>query len=584
MNMFPLLRRLRWSALKDNATTVLRWEIGAVVLAAMVCGMWLMGQKHTYAVVHLLAVAGFGTVLLSAGAGLILAQKRVLPTGDWRNKAWAIGGLAFLTLLLRLPFFFLSRPGSDDESTFILLGQDVLNGHLPYTHLWDTKPPLVGLVFGLCLAFAHSVVAVRIGAMVAVLFSGYTLYVVGTRLYGGLAGIWAAILLIVYVSVHHSGQSLMSEHIVLIPLSGILLLAFRSRPTALACLGIGVCFGVAVFTRTNTGLLFPGLVLFAALHSADVAPGSRIRFITALLAGGLIPAAVLVALYAAGGQLPLFFRSLLAPLQLGHVNLRDPTRFIADSARLIGDHVKGGAVMLWAVFALGIAFAWRAPGRDVRRSTLWLLGLEGLLWISIAVMGTRAYHLIPAIPVMALIGGYGVARLCDRPLKWPLYVLIVMGLLLPIRRMAYPGRYIGLVDRTMHHERLMWDSEFQAADWLKQHGADGQYVHLCGGGFQLIYWLTDAKLTSRYADPGVLNMDGVIKAVEGPASSPETVWRGIMDTKPLFLVDRGCSRGGQWVSGHADEVMKAYSFETQVGGANIFRRRQVEPPTPGERP
>jgi len=28
-----------------------------------------------------------------------------------------------------------------DESTFILMGQSIIDGHLPYVKLWDLKPP-----------------------------------------------------------------------------------------------------------------------------------------------------------------------------------------------------------------------------------------------------------------------------------------------------------------------------------------------------------------------------------------------------------------------------------------------------------
>ncbi len=57
----------------------------------------------------------------------------------------------FLTLFLvsffiRFPFFF--RDYIDrDESTFILMGQSWVNGHLPYTELWDLKPPVAFLFF-----------------------------------------------------------------------------------------------------------------------------------------------------------------------------------------------------------------------------------------------------------------------------------------------------------------------------------------------------------------------------------------------------------------------------------------------------
>ena len=63
----------------------------------------------------------------------------------FRNSAWnrkeALVSSLFLflsALFIRLPFF--TRDYIDrDESTFILMGQSVADGHLPYVHLWDRQ-------------------------------------------------------------------------------------------------------------------------------------------------------------------------------------------------------------------------------------------------------------------------------------------------------------------------------------------------------------------------------------------------------------------------------------------------------------
>src|ERR1044071_1144456 len=50
------------------------------------------------------------------------------------------------TFFIRFPFFF--RDYIDrDESTFILIGKSITDGHLPYDHMWDLKPPLLFYFF-----------------------------------------------------------------------------------------------------------------------------------------------------------------------------------------------------------------------------------------------------------------------------------------------------------------------------------------------------------------------------------------------------------------------------------------------------
>ncbi len=66
--------------------------------------------------------------------------------------------LLTLGLLIQLPTF-LKVIQSTDESTFILMGQSILDGHLPYTELWDIKPPLAFFFFAAVITvFGKSIV------------------------------------------------------------------------------------------------------------------------------------------------------------------------------------------------------------------------------------------------------------------------------------------------------------------------------------------------------------------------------------------------------------------------------------------
>ncbi len=57
-----------------------------------------------------------------------------LEYNNLKNKS-VLFILIVLSFLIRLPFFF--RDYIDrDESTFIIMGQSWVNGHLPYLELW----------------------------------------------------------------------------------------------------------------------------------------------------------------------------------------------------------------------------------------------------------------------------------------------------------------------------------------------------------------------------------------------------------------------------------------------------------------
>ena len=54
------------------------------------------------------------------------------PSGTTRNRTIVACSVLFvITILVRLPFFF-PAVIDWDESTFVLIGQSVVDGHLPY--------------------------------------------------------------------------------------------------------------------------------------------------------------------------------------------------------------------------------------------------------------------------------------------------------------------------------------------------------------------------------------------------------------------------------------------------------------------
>lgn len=106
--------------------------------------------------------------------------------------------LALATLIVRLPFFL---PENDlDESTFILLGQDILKGHLPYVTLWDLKPPLLYVFFAAVLFVAKSIPVVRLAGSLCVTGAAWFVCLIGEKVRNRRTGLMAALLLIVFAA------------------------------------------------------------------------------------------------------------------------------------------------------------------------------------------------------------------------------------------------------------------------------------------------------------------------------------------------------------------------------------------------
>ena len=162
--------------------------------------------------------------------------------------------LLLICILVRFPFYFPSVIGSD-ESTFILMGQNLLDGNLPYVDLWDNKPPLTFAFFALFILFGNSIIAVRIAGTICVLIAADLTYRIGSRMWGWEAGFLAAIFSIVFVSVTPSGETTLTEIIALVPTMGALavLLTGGSKPST--CFSAGCLLSLATLVRTNLGIL-----------------------------------------------------------------------------------------------------------------------------------------------------------------------------------------------------------------------------------------------------------------------------------------------------------------------------------------
>jgi 4-amino-4-deoxy-L-arabinose transferase-like glycosyltransferase len=119
-------------------------------------------------------------------------------------KPWAV--LLFFGLLvtaLRFSAFFAAQIGWD-ESLYLLVADQWVQGHPPYTTVWDNKPPGIYTLFAIALKiFGHSVVGIRILACVFVTATCFILYRIGDLferegwLIGILAGTLFALLSVI---------------------------------------------------------------------------------------------------------------------------------------------------------------------------------------------------------------------------------------------------------------------------------------------------------------------------------------------------------------------------------------------------
>ena len=145
------------------------------------------------------------------------------------------------------------------------MGQAWVDGFLPYTLLWDLKPPLVFLYFAkIIYLFGKSLLAIRFFGAVIVGFNGYLLYRIARKHTTSIYALTLGVFTIYFQSLFGSVQGVMSEHLGLFPVLLGSYLFVEKRNFYLISLAIGV---LIVSTHGNNVDLMH--VLFGTVLALD---------------------------------------------------------------------------------------------------------------------------------------------------------------------------------------------------------------------------------------------------------------------------------------------------------------------------
>jgi len=229
----------------------------------------------------------------------------------------AIIFLFITVLLIRLPFFFQDYIDWD-ESTFILMGQGVADGYLPYEHIWDLKPPLLFYFFGLIeYVFPHSLVALRLAGTLIIFLSALLLLKITGR--AGLRNKFIiALFFVLFCSTLAKLKGVMSEPLsVLFLLAGIYVI-LKSKSLAYCALS-GFLFGCAAMVKINLAICIPVFVLLFLFLNRNSYPVSALFRKVLLYVTGFLFAIMLTALpYILKAKTGLFIDSVFhASLEYG---------------------------------------------------------------------------------------------------------------------------------------------------------------------------------------------------------------------------------------------------------------------------
>jgi len=506
-------------------------------------------------------------------------------------------------LLVRFPAFF-TDVINWDESTFILVGQGLADGHLPYTLLWDNKPPLGYAFFALVeLIFPHSLAAIRIAGALVVGVSAFFVCSIATSVMPlGPALMSAALFVITVSSLIERGQAVMMEHIALVPLLAALSTLLGGNLSRSKYFVVGVLFAVAVLVRTNVA--FVPLVILAVFPflDTDLTLRERVRPVLLMGGGGVSALLSVSALYGLTGNGELFFRStILVPLayvsegyrQTGYGNAfvyfaeaaipRLQLPILSSAKELIG-------FVFWIGGSLGFlamtiaAFVGPYTGRR-RKLKLIALFSATLLISMLASPYEFPHYLIQVAPTFAISYGLAVSLLMDavQHLVMLSTLLLIIGSISLHSYGSYAGELLRL--RMPYHCGRAWLSRFgvnpagdpsifEVAKVINKKSAPGDTIFVSDD--TLLYWLTGEYPVVPIAafSANIFDKRGILKPLYGDKTTPDSVLEAIFSKSPTRIVLIDGAADARYVNNtiFRSHLDSEYHLEERVGDRLIFRR------------
>lgn len=373
------------------------------------------------------------------------------------------------TLFIRLPFFF--RDYTDtDESTFILMGQSIADGHLPYVHLWDLKPPLLFYIYGAIEAIVpHSFIAIRFFGVLVVFFSAFFLLKIAKK--ADLQnGFLIALLYIIFSSELGNLQGLMSEHLaVFFLLPGLLCL--QKKEAGFYFLA-GVLFGCSFLCKINYAYAVAALLISLLLFNRNKSSFSHVIQSNLLIGFGIALPFLLIALpFYIEKKSDVFINSVfLAPIEYGN----------AQQYSFIEKLERTWWVIL-AALLLSMPAIKKITAKNKELTISSIAVLSGTIYTFFSSGIVNGHYLIQIFPfVLLLLVGSVIQKKWHVRFRW----LVLFVILISVESLV---EYYRLFKSYSNNSTFYYRTSFQIVNELKKKQLDKKKIFFID--YHIGYWL-----------------------------------------------------------------------------------------------
>lgn len=489
--------------------------------------------------------------------------------------------LAVLTLVTRLPFFFVDVIDWD-ESTFILMGHSLLNGFLPYTYIWDNKPPAIFFLFAGLISLGNDVLVVRIFGAVLVFATAAVVYALAQRLHSHRAGVFGAIVYILSMSATVSGQATTSELISTLPVLVALWILIARRDNVLWYAAMGALLSFATLVRLNLAFVVLACAPLIAVYQWERGVKECVKALFAYGVGGIAVLLAFMAPYALSGSFQLFWYSVFeAPFAYATTQSGPLANLVQHAFNAMG--VRWGfnppqfavGVAAWVVGVAGAGLAIQAAlggDREQRMTLISVLAFVIATGLSIVVSGVAPMHyLIGMLPFMTLLAGIAYAYLAEHRLLIAAVATIAVCAVVMLVPVAAEYKTAG--QRIGSDKGLMHGPAYDVADYLKASCANSScklYLLEDHLAYTLLNVYPPRKIVTH---PSNISKPSLLQAEIGAAPTPEAEMRAVLGTHPDFIV----KQEKVWYLLPAQEqileqtLQQHYQLVHEVDGRRIYR-------------
>lgn len=329
---------------------------------------------------------------------------------------WGILALGLVLVVVVAVRVHLSDiPFERDEGEYAYAGQLILEGIAPFSKAYNMKLPGIYMAYAAIMAFlGQTHVAIHLGLMIVNVATCILVLLLGRRLWDNMTGLCGAIFFaILSLSPDVDGVFANSEHFVLLPALGGIILLFRSLDSRrwLALFAAGVLMGVG-FTMKQHGGAFVAFGAFNILVTGLVESRSTFpKFLKQSLVFGLgvvLPYALLCAVMWKAGVFERFWfwTVTYAREYISQVPLSVAPELLVFNHR---DTVIN-ALLIWLLALIGLAHMLIRARRDNRS-----LPAIGFFVFSIAAVCPglyfRSHYFILLLPAISISAGVAISAL-----------------------------------------------------------------------------------------------------------------------------------------------------------------------------